>query len=956
MSLNRLLGSLLLWQKFIIIAVVAMVLCAVPLGLYMTETSKVIAATRVERAGITPLSNTTKLVQALQRHRGMTAMQLAGKSGASEARSNQMAEINRLMGEVDKSVVALAEPTVNAAWSDVKKRWGILSDEVGARSLDGTRSMNEHSELIAATINLTEEFADHFGLTLDPDSEGYFLQNALVTDGLHLAEDTAQLRGRGAAVLASKQLTDVDRAYLVALKRQLLDSSSHFIGQMEKAYEEDAAMRAALEPKVASTDKATEGAIKLVDSHLLAGGAISYSADDYFKQQTEVVDAEFATLFVGHEVLDKVLQARIDKLTRDQYQWSGLVLALLAFGAGLCWLVVRSITQPLRLAVSTAQSVQAGDLSRVIPVHGRDETAALLRSLAAMQAGLKERNEADSRKLAESLRVRQALDQSSTNLMITDDQGQVIYVNKAAYAMLQGHEGELRKALPRFNVQQILGQSFDVFSVSPGALRSVLADLKSEHKSRLVLSSLTFDMVANPVTDDAGKRIGSVVEWKDMTAQLAAQEREAKVAAENARVRQALDTCSTSVMIADADGVIVYVNPAVNHMLERNESELRKALPHFDARRVVGQSFDVFHRNPSHQRNLLGALRTEHKTQINVAECVFALTANPIFDENNTRLGTVVEWKDRTAEVMAEKEISSMVQGAGAGDFSQRIETKGKDPFFSTLGGLFNNLVETVSQTIIEVRASADQLTAAADQVSSTSQSLSQSAVQQATNVEETSASLHEMAASIKQNSENATMTDGMATKAAQEAQHGGDAVQKTVDAMCEIAKKISIVDDIAYQTNLLALNAAIEAARAGEHGRGFAVVAAEVRQLAKRSQVAAAEIGQLATSSVKLAEKAGTLLSEMVPSIEKTSELVQEIAAASGEQSDGVHQINSAMENLNTSTQQNASAAEELSATAEQLSAQAAQLQGVMAGFRLLGEGGGAPSHRGDGRPAFLH
>jgi methyl-accepting chemotaxis protein len=180
-----------------------------------------------------------------------------------------------------------------------------------------------------------------------------------------------------------------------------------------------------------------------------------------------------------------------------------------------------------------------------------------------------------------------------------------------------------------------------------------------------------------------------------------------------------------------------------------------------------------------------------------------------------------------------------------------------------------------------------------------------------------------------------------MATKAAKEAMDGGDAVTRTVDAMQEIAKKISIIDDIAYQTNLLALNAAIEAARAGEHGRGFAVVAAEVRKLAERSQVAAQEIGQLAGSSVNLAEKAGELLKQMVPSIHKTSELVQEIAAASGEQSDGVAQITGAMEHLNGATQQNASAAEELSATSEELSAQATQLQSLMAYFKLKEEAG---------------
>ena len=269
------------------------------------------------------------------------------------------------------------------------------------------------------------------------------------------------------------------------------------------------------------------------------------------------------------------------------------------------------------------------------------------------------------------------------------------------------------------------------------------------------------------------------------------------------------------------------------------------------------------------------------------------------------------------------------------GDLTVKLEADSKDEVGMLMNAM-QNMIGKLTQIIGEVRTAADNLTNAAGQVSQTAQSLSQSSSEQAASVEETTSSMEQMSASITQNTENAKVTDGMASKAAREAAEGGEAVNKTVDDMKSIASKIGIIDDIAYQTNLLALNAAIEAARAGEHGKGFAVVAAEVRKLAERSQVAAQEIGTLAASSVKQAERAGTLLTEMVPTIRKTSDLVQEIASASSEQSSGVGQINGAMGQLNQATQQNASASEELAATAEELGSQAEQLQQTMTFFQL--------------------
>ncbi|MEO5353595.1 MAG: methyl-accepting chemotaxis protein [Magnetococcus sp. XQGC-1] len=258
----------------------------------------------------------------------------------------------------------------------------------------------------------------------------------------------------------------------------------------------------------------------------------------------------------------------------------------------------------------------------------------------------------------------------------------------------------------------------------------------------------------------------------------------------------------------------------------------------------------------------------------------------------------------------------------------------------TALGRCSNRLREVIAQ----VKNSATEVAQGSQQLSDAAQMFAQSSTQQAAAIEETSSATEQMVSSIQQNSDNATATEKISQMAAKNAVETGQAVSQAVAAMAEIARKISIIEEIARQTNLLALNAAIEAARAGEHGKGFAVVAAEVRKLAERSQTAAGEIGSLSTSSMEVAERAGNMLTKLVPDIQKTAELVQQISNSSREQSQGAGQINGAIQQMDQAIQRNAGTSEEMAATSEELSAQAETLQNAVSFFKT-GEGEGHSS-----------
>jgi len=427
-------------------------------------------------------------------------------------------------------------------------------------------------------------------------------------------------------------------------------------------------------------------------------------------------------------------------------------------------------------------------------------------------------------------------------------------------------------------------------------------------------------------------------------------ENERAVAAENSRIRHALDKASTCVVLADAQHRIIYLNDTAQATFARHAAEMRSALPAFDAAKVRGASLETLATDPAGERRILDALSGERVEELTLGALSFRTVTNPVRGERGERLGTVMEWTERTQEVRVEEELQGVLAAVNGGDLTRRIDLSRKSGFFEALGIGVNRLAESLVEIVSRVKGAGREIALGAEEITSGNANLSMRTEEQASSLEQTASSMEEMTTTVKQNADNAAQANQLALAARDQAEQGGAVVGKAVDAMSginESAKKIAdiigVIDEIAFQTNLLALNAAVEAARAGEQGRGFAVVASEVRSLAGRSATAAKEIKTLIEDSVRKVEdgsglvtQSGRTLGEIVTSVKKVTDIVAEIAAASREQSSGIEQVNRAVVQMDELTQQNAALVEEATAASQSMAGQVRELNEMLGRYEL--------------------
>ena len=526
----------------------------------------------------------------------------------------------------------------------------------------------------------------------------------------------------------------------------------------------------------------------------------------------------------------------------------------------------------------------------------------------------------------------------SANVMIADTDLNIVYMNEAVKTLLREAEADLKKDLPKFSVDTLIGTNIDVFHKNPSHQRQMLQSLSSVHRATIKIGKWSFDLMATPLRKADGSRAGTVVEWADASVRLQNLDYAGQVAAANR---------SQAVIEFRLDGTVVNANENFLKTLGYSLGEIQ------------GKHHSMFveqkERDNAAYREFWAALNrgeyqaAEYKRIGKGGKEVWIQASyNPIFDEKGKPAKVVKFAIDVTEQKLRNADLSGQIDAIGKSqaviefnldgsvltanhNFQQALgyslseitgrhhsmfvepaerDTPAYREFWMALNrgefqaGEFKRIgkggkevwIQASYNPILDLNGKPFKVVKYASDI--TRQVLARMGNERVRGMmESVAAGAEELNASVREISEAMVKSKETAVGAVDRVASADSQAKRLSDATQAMSGIVEMIGDITGQINLLALNATIESARAGEAGRGFAVVAAEVKNLANQAKQATDKIGVEIGGLNSISDEVVSALNEIKTEIQNVCEYVTSTAAAVEEQSTVTAEMSSSMQ-----------------------------------------------------------
>jgi PAS domain S-box-containing protein len=179
--------------------------------------------------------------------------------------------------------------------------------------------------------------------------------------------------------------------------------------------------------------------------------------------------------------------------------------------------------------------------------------------------------------------------------------------------------------------------------------------------------------IATQANDEVGKMMQAL---KAMQIRIGFDVNDARKTQEEAsKLQTAIDNSSTAFSFADSSNRLTYMNKAAFGLWGLMADKIKQVHQDFSLENMIGHPIIQYLENEVDKKSFSEQLSTPKLFEANLYGRQIGVAIVPVYTEQGEYIGRMTQWHDRTAEVIAEKEVMRLVNEAIAGNLSERVDT-----------------------------------------------------------------------------------------------------------------------------------------------------------------------------------------------------------------------------------------------------------------------------------------